>query len=95
MLFLHCQNFLRHKCDDKYPIFGCEKVLLEVIYFPSSSCKLSKIVGSSLAMKKESIAHFSEFLANFLGGWPKFGAQMINIEFLGDWLIPISSIYSK
>ena len=73
MLFLHCQNFLRHKCNDK-----CENVLLEVIYLLNGLWKLSKFVGSSSGMKKESIAHFFPFLANFLflgGGWPKFGAS--------------------
>jgi len=30
---------------------------------------------SSSALKKESIVHFSAFLANCLGGWPKFGGS--------------------
>jgi len=75
VLFLHCQNFLGHKCDDKYSIFGYENVLLEVIYLPNGSWKLSKFMGSSSAMKKESIAHFSAFLANCLGDGQNLGAQ--------------------
>ena len=35
VLFLHCQNFLRCKYDDKYAIFGCEYVTLEAIYLLS------------------------------------------------------------
>jgi hypothetical protein len=50
-------------------------VTLEAIYLPNGSWKLSNFVGSSSALKKESIAHFSAFLANCLGGGQNFGAQ--------------------
>ena len=30
------------------------------------------VVGSSSALQKESIAHFSAILASCLGGWPNF-----------------------
>ena len=75
MLFLHCQNFLRHKCNDKYSIFGCENVLLEVMYLLNGSWKLSKFVGSSSGMKKESIAHFSALVANCLGDGQNWGSK--------------------
>jgi hypothetical protein len=45
VLFLHCQNFLRRKCDDKYPIFGCENVTLEIIYLLKGLWKLSYFCG--------------------------------------------------
>jgi hypothetical protein len=49
-------EFLRRKCDDKYTIFGCENVTLEVIYLPNGSWKFSNLVGISLVLKKESIS---------------------------------------
>jgi hypothetical protein len=68
-------EFLRRKYDDKYTIFGCESVTLEVIYLPNGSWKFSNLVGISLVLEKESIAHFSAFLANCLGGRPNFGGS--------------------
>src|SRR5882762_1197084 len=37
VLFLHYRNFLKHKYDDKYSIFGCEHVTLETIYLLNGS----------------------------------------------------------
>ena len=68
-------EFLRRKCDDKYTIFGCENVTLEVIYLLNGLWKFSNLVGISLVLKKELIAHFSAFLANCLGGRPNFGGS--------------------
>jgi hypothetical protein len=68
-------EFLRRKCDDKYTIFGCENVTLEVIYLPNGSWKIYNLMGISLVLKKESIAHFSAFLANCFGGRPNFGGS--------------------
>jgi len=54
---------LRHKCDDKYTIFGCENMTLEVIYLPNGSWKFSNFVGTSSAVKKELIVHFLAFFS--------------------------------
>src|ERR1700683_2921917 len=42
-------------------------------YICRSACGNCPVfVGSSSALQKESIAHFLAFLADCLGGWPKF-----------------------
>jgi hypothetical protein len=68
-------EFLRCKCDDKYTIFECENVTLEVIYLPNGLWKFSNLLGISLVLKKESIAHFLAFLANSFWGRPNFGGS--------------------
>jgi hypothetical protein len=68
-------DFLRCKCDDKYTIFGCENVTLEVIYLLNGLWQFYNLLGIFLVLKKESIAHFSAFLANCLGGQPNFGGS--------------------
>ena len=61
VLFLQCQNFLRCECDDKYFIFGCKNMTLEVIYLPNSSWNLSNFYGIIFNFEK--------------GGLPKFGGS--------------------
>jgi hypothetical protein len=72
VLFLHCQNFLGRKYDNKYSIFGCEYVTLNICQTACRNCSI--FVGSYSALKKESIAHFPGFLANW-GACQNFGAQ--------------------
>jgi hypothetical protein len=65
-------EFLRCKCDDKYTIFECDNVTSKVIYLLNSLWKFFNLLGISLVLKKELIAHFSAFLANCLRGQPNF-----------------------
>ena len=45
-------DFLRCKCDDKYTIFGCENVTLEVIYLPNGLWKLYNFCGIIFSFEK-------------------------------------------
>src|SRR5882762_11303481 len=52
VLFLHFQNFLRHKYDDKYSIFDCKYVTFEAIYLLNGSYKLFKFCGIIFSFEK-------------------------------------------
>jgi hypothetical protein len=52
VLFLHYQNFLRRKYDDKCSIFGCEYVTLETIYLLNGSYKWSNFCGIIFSFEK-------------------------------------------
>ena len=82
MLFLHCQNFLRHKYDDKYTIFGCEYATLEGIYLPSGSYKLFNFCRIIFSFEKGVVcAFFGIFRELFEVPAKILGLKMVNIEF--------------